>query len=98
MTYYIDIDNTICITSNSDYESSQPIFNRIDKINKLYESGNEIVYWTARGSKSGKEWKEFTAQQLDDWRCLRHKLLMGKPSYDILIDDKAMDLRVFFND
>jgi hypothetical protein len=98
MTYYIDIDNTICLTINSDYESSQPILHRIEKINKLYESGNEIIYWTARGAKSGKEWTSFTSKQLDGWNCLRHKLLMGKPSYDVLIDDKAMSLKDFFND
>lgn len=98
MIYYVDIDNTICTTIGSDYESSKPISHRIDKINRLYSLGHHIVYWTARGSRSGKDYKLLTEQQLDNWGCLRHSLLMNKPSYDLLIDDKSVDLEYFFDD
>ena len=50
MKIYVDIDNTICKTEGMDYSKSSPIFANIEKINKLYDSGNEIIYWTARGS------------------------------------------------
>ena len=30
-----------------------------------------------------------TIKQLKDWGLNFHELLMGKPSYDILVDDKA---------
>lgn len=96
-TYIIDIDNTICHTNNSDYENSIPIYSRIEFINYLYAHGNKIIYWTARGSSSGVDWKDFTIKQLDSWRCLRHELLFGKPHYDTWIDDKAIDLNMFFN-
>ena len=46
----MDIDETICITPKSrNYSESKPIFKMIEKINKLYDDGNLIVYWTSRG-------------------------------------------------
>ena len=35
MIIYVDIDNTICNTEDSDYHSSEPRQDQIDKINKL---------------------------------------------------------------
>ncbi len=32
---------------------------------------------------------EKTLKQLNNWGLKFHELIMGKPSYDILIDDKA---------
>jgi hypothetical protein len=98
MVYYIDIDNTICQTIGSNYEQSIPIKQRILKINNLYKQGHTVVYWTARGSNSGKDWKTFTERQLDNWGCLRHNILMNKPSYDILIDDKSINSEDYFYD
>ena len=59
MIIYVDIDNTICNTENSDYHNSKPRQEQIDKINKLHDEGHEIVYWTARGGHSGLNWKAF---------------------------------------
>ena len=42
MVYVFDIDGTICHTQGSSYELSMPMQNRIDYINKLYDSGNTI--------------------------------------------------------
>ena len=94
MIIYIDIDETICETPvNRDYSLSSPIQNNIDKANKLYEAGNTIVYWTARGSTTGIDWYEVTEQQLIRWGVKFHELKMGKPNYDIFICDKAMNTR-----
>lgn len=89
MKYIVDIDNTICISYNSDYTKSKPIFERIKKINQLYETGHTVIYWTARGMNSGKDWKHLTEKQLKEWNCKYHELWMNKPSYDIWVDDKA---------
>ena len=50
---YVDIDETICNRESStdfgvvhDYTKAEPIQENIDKINKLYDEGNTIVYWT----------------------------------------------------
>lgn len=95
--YMIDIDNTICQTLDSNYYQSMPYNDRIKKINKLYKDGHTVIYWTARGSKSGYDWQEFTKKQLDLWGCLRHNILFGKPNYDIYIDDKCIPSNIFFN-
>ena len=47
-----------------DYTKAKPIQENIDKINKLYDEGNTIVYWTARGSRKQIDWTELTAKQL----------------------------------
>ena len=94
MRIFVDIDGTICntkkINNEWDYKNSTPIQSHIDKINKLYDKGNEIVYWTARGAESGIDWLEITATQLDEWGCQYHELSVGeKPAYDLLICDKT---------
>lgn len=98
LIYYIDIDNTICKTQNSDYPNSLPILSRIQKINELYQQGHRIIYWTARGSNSGKDWTQLTHKQLDNWGCLRHGVVFNKPAYDYYIDDKSINDLVFFQD
>jgi len=102
MIYMVDIDGTICRTPKvglaHDYENSTPITHRIDKINKLYDQGNIILYWTARGSGSGIDWTELTTKQLNDWGCKFHEVRLGKPSYDVWIDDKAIGDRFYFYD
>jgi hypothetical protein len=91
MIIYIDIDETICHSPNKDYPNSIPIYENIAKANQLYDQGHTIVYWTARGSSSGIDWSELTQRQLNDWEVKRHQLKLGKPSYDLFIDDKALN-------
>jgi hypothetical protein len=67
MNIYVDLDNTLCLTSGSDYENSQPIESRIVKVNNLKEQGNQIIIWTARGSNSGIDWSELT-KNIDNGR------------------------------
>lgn len=95
--YIVDIDGTICTsTTNGDYNSAKPLYDRIEHFNKLYESGNEIHYWTARGSSSGKNWVELTHTQLKNWGAKYTSLKLGKPTYDIWIDDKAINVEEYF--
>ena len=96
MNIFVDIDSTICTTDSSKgvdkYNYSLPIYERIEKVNKLYDEGNSITYWTARGSLSGINYEELTKEQLIKWGCKYHKLLFGKPSYDKYIDDKSFNV------
>lgn len=97
MIIYVDIDETICNTpENRDYANSKPIINNIEKINKLYDEGNTIVYWTARGSGSGLNWYELTGAQLKEWGAKHHEYKVGKPTYDLFICDKAINSHNFF--
>lgn len=96
MRYIIDIDGTICESIDSDYPNSTPYEDRIRMVNRMYDEGHEIIYWTARGGSSGKDWTDLTKQQLDEWGCKYTELRMNKPSYDIWIDDKCLHSSDFF--
>lgn len=91
----VDIDETICFySSERRYDLSEPNQENINKINKLYDAGWKIVYWTARGSTSKIDYSSHTKQQLDKWNCKYHDLITGtspnpKPHFDLVIDDKA---------
>ena len=61
-------------------------------VNELYQQGNIIKIFTARGATSGKDWYLTTKNQLQEWKINYHELIMGKkPSFDIIIDDKAVN-------
>lgn len=98
MIIYIDIDETICYyDSTRDYKLAQPYLHRIAKINRLYNEGNEIHYWTARGTLSNIDYYELTYNQLKKWGASFHSLKMGKPAYDLFIDDKNINSDYFFD-
>lgn len=98
LRYIVDIDGTICTKTNSCYYDSKPIYQNIDVFNLLYEKGHQIHYWTARGANSGKNWDELTVQQLNSWGVRYNSINMGKPHYDIWIDDKAINAKHFCKD
>jgi len=92
MKYFIDLDNTLCKTLNGDYSNSEPIAERINRVNKLKDNGHTVVIWTARGSNSGIDYSELTVKQLTDWNIQYDELLLGKPDYDVYIDDKSFNV------
>ena len=105
MKYVVDIDGTICTSvTDGNYANSFPIYDRIDKINKLYDEGNCIVYLTARGmgrynnnaDRAKSKFYEITKLQLKLWKCKYHELFLGKPSGDFYIDDKGVNSDGFF--
>lgn len=96
LTYCFDLDETICTrSSGEDYSNSFPISGMVDYINKLYDFGNKIIIFTARGSSSGICWKDVTEEQCKQWGLKFHKIILGKPSYDIFVDDKAINASDF---
>jgi hypothetical protein len=97
MILYVDIDETICVSPpNRDYSLAVPIVNHISKINERYNSGDTIIYWTARGTGSGLDWREVTEKQFKKWGVKYHDLKFGKPIYDLFIDDKNINSNTFF--
>ena len=98
MIVYVDIDETICISpEDRDYNKAVPIKKNIKKINKMYDNGDRIVYWTARGTGSGIDWRTVTEGQFSKWGVRYHELHLGKPIYDLFIDDKNINSETFFN-
>tara|TARA_R100001163_G_C5025400_1_gene167083 strand:+ start:502 stop:822 length:321 start_codon:yes stop_codon:yes gene_type:complete len=106
MTYVFDIDGTICTLSDGKYENSKPIYDRISRVNQLYDLGNTIVFQTARGMGRHKnkrdlaisDFYDFTKNQLDSWGVKYHQLFLGKPAGDVYVDDKGIKDIEFFRD
>jgi len=97
MIYYIDIDETICgKCEDQDYSNAEPILENIEVINRLFDDGHSIIYWTARGTKTGKDWRRITEEQFRLWGVKYHELYFNKPVYDYWIDDKAINAMDFF--
>ena len=85
MKIFVDVDETICYNEDNDkskardYSKSVPIKENIQAVNSLYEQGHEITYWTKK--------------QLMSWGAKHHDLILGKPAYDLYIDDKSINTR-----
>lgn len=98
MIIYVDIDDTICsMPKNShNYAEATPMYDRIAKINDLHNSGHTIIYWTARGSKTGINWQDVTVNQLNRWLVKYDQIFFDKPVYDLFIDDKNINAEEYF--
>jgi hypothetical protein len=106
MKYIVDIDGTICEQMlNFQYGEGKVFYDRILNLNKLYDDGNEIIYYTARGMGefdgsyrlSNQKWYNITESQLKTWGAKYTKLIIGKYSGDYYIDDKAINSEEFFS-
>ena len=92
-----DLDNVICTTQGRNYHNSKPKKNVIRLINDLYNSGHTIKIFTARYmgrnndviDKAIKQGYSFTKEQINSWGLNYHNLLLGKPTYDIFVDDRT---------
>jgi len=85
-TIWVDIDGTLCDTTDKGYADSIPDESMICLINYLYDLGHQIILVTARGSTSGINWRSLTEKELKLWGVKYHELIMGKPK-DLIIDD-----------
>ncbi len=96
-----DLDNVICTTIGKNYKKAKPKKKVINLINELYEDNYEIRIFTARFMgrnkddiyKAKKQGFKLTSKQLKKWNVKYHKLILGKPSYDLFIDDKAFGFK-----
>jgi uncharacterized HAD superfamily protein len=96
--FCFDIDGVICRTVKSNYKSSKPNHKVIKVINKLYYQGHYIIIFTARYMGRNKEnillakkqGYKFTFNQLKKWGLKFNKLIFGKPSFDLVVDDRGI--------
>jgi len=99
--YCFDLDNTISITRGTDYKKAVPVKKAIKLINELYKKKNKIIIFTGRYmarnnqniKKVYKQGYKSTFKQLNGWGLKFHKLIMGKPTYDLFVDDKAFGFK-----
>jgi hypothetical protein len=96
--FCFDLDNVICSTKKNYYYKSIPINKSINIINQLYENGFVIKIFTARfmgrsnedAEVAKKKGYKLTERQLKKWGVKYHNLIFGKPSFDIIIEDKSI--------
>ena len=92
MEICFDLDGTICSDTYGDYKNALPYCDVVSEISSLYSEGHTIKIYTARGSRSGISWNDLPVAQLKEWGVMYHTLIMGKPSADVYIDDKALNV------
>ena len=100
-TICFDIDNTICKTVGNDYKNAKPHKAKVLLINKLYEKGHIIKFFTSRfmgrtndnATEARKKAKKITLSQLKKWNMKFHKIYFGKPSSDFYVDDKNLNFK-----
>ena len=91
-----DIDGVIAkLQPDLKYDQVEPNEKVIAIINRLYEAGNYIVLFTARGYKTGVDWREITRKQLQEWGVKYHELKFGKPDAELYVDDKGISIQDF---
>lgn len=106
LIFCFDIDNTICKTIGSDYKSSLPKKKNIKSINNLHKKGHYIKIFTSRymgrtNSNSAKAKKigyKKTFDQLKFWGLNFDLLIMGKPRFDIYVDDQNLGFKSNWGD
>ena len=93
---YVDIDGTICSITRP-YSDAKPILTHIDKINKLYDEGHTIIYYTARGAASGVDYSELTEKQLKGRNFSRSLYVVEDiKAGDVITDKNVRSIRPGF--
>ena len=97
--FVFDIDGVIALKREDlDYGQALPNEKMIAIVNRLYDMGNHIVLFTARGYVTGIDWEETTRKQMKAWGVKYHELKMGKPNADFYIDDKFLDMEFLYRE
>ena len=96
--FVFDIDGVVAQFEPSlDYKKAKANERMVRIINRLFDMGNEIILFTARGYVTGVDWPETTKEQLGQWGVKYHELLFGKPNADYYIDDKMLDMQKLYD-
>jgi CMP-N,N'-diacetyllegionaminic acid synthase len=97
-TICFDLDGVLCSLTGGDYENARPNIEGIAVVNELHAQGVRIIIHTARfmgrtGGNSDEARRlglDLTQRQLAEWGVRFHELHMGKPSYDVVVDDRSV--------
>ena len=94
----VDVDDTICITTNRDYTNSLPVLSVIAKMHEAREKGWRIILHTARGQgRSGGNIELVRDEVMAELASFCEKfdvpydeIIIGKPWAAMYVDDKAL--------
>jgi len=90
--YGIDLDGTLTIeTEGQNYADRTPYWPMINVVNELYFAGDHITLFTARYPSD----RTVTKRWLDKHGVMYHKLILGKPRFDIYVDDVSITPQLF---
>ena len=101
MILCFDLDNVICKTKNVNYKNAKPIASTVKIINKAYSYKFKVLIFTGRfyGKCNGNLNKilkmddGLTKRQLKKWKVKYHRLIFGKPMFDVYVDDKNFQFK-----
>ena len=97
--FVFDIDGVIANKrADLDYSKATPNTGMIQIINQLYDWGNEIILFTARGYVTKINWFPVTKQAMEQWGVKYHELLMGKPNADFYVDDHFISMDFLYEE
>lgn len=97
MRFCTDLDGVVCSNTYGEYEKAEPNEAMIHFLQQLHDNGHYIIVYTARGmgkyngniKKVYKKYYKFTKKQLKRWGVKFDELVLGKPEYDLCVDDKG---------
>lgn len=97
-TIVFDVDKTILVTKDRDYDNSQPIEGVIEGMRALKKEGWRIVLHTARGQGRSngdiEKVREDVTKEIKDfcekYRVPYDELILGKVWAHFYVDDRAM--------
>ena len=100
-TIVFDLDGVICTQTSGDYENAIPVAAAVRTVNKFHKEGYVIVIHTARfmgrfkgdPKRAHSHGYDATKKFLKKWGVRHHKLVMGKPRSDVVVDDRAIFFR-----
>ena len=75
------------------YKNAIPHKENIEKINKLYDEGNYIKYWTGRGSVTKINHYDLTKKQLNEWGCFLFPKKINTNTQMQLIQELIINLK-----
>ena len=101
MILCIDLDNVICKTKNVKYKNAKLIARTVKIINKAYNYTFKVLIFTGRfyGKCNGnlnkilKMDNGLTKRQLKKWKIKYHRLIFGKPMFNVNVDDKNFQFK-----
>lgn len=92
-----DIDGVLCDWHPLEYSRAQPKPENIHRVKELIADGHTVYFYTARGSSLGsvaaaeEQWGALTQTQLESWGFESPQVIFGKPEFDLILDDKAVN-------
>lgn len=94
MKVFVSIDSIIKnlpkLGSSLDYKNIKPQYDSIEKINKMYDDGDVIIYYTPKGLNPDIDWENFIYKKLIKWGCSFNDIIceFEKNSLDSMVDSK----------